>query len=342
MLKVSPPPHIRSRETNQTMMMDVVFALVLLYAMATYYYGARAILLGLIGVVSCIATELVCQLLLYKVPNIRDLSGVITGLIIPLLMPASIRWEIVLVSCIFAIAVAKFPFGGVGENVFNPAVSGVAFAMICWPGELFTYPVPFSHLPFSLTISEEIRTVASPARMLMLGGVPTTEPLDILLGNCPGPMGATSLLVLLTCLIYLSVRRAASLPMTISFFAGATLVAAVAPRAALGPFESVMYEIMSGMMAIGAVILINDPVTSPKRWLPRLIYGFMAGALCVVFRHLGRFEESLLFAILIMNAFVWIVDLWGEWLAHFARRKNHYDKFGKEIPPGDEENVGDA
>lgn len=339
-LRAQNPPHIRSRESNQTVMADVVIALLPLYAMAVYYYGTRALLLGAVGLVCCVATDALCMVVARRVPNIRDLSPAVTGLIIPLLMPASIRLEAVAVAALFGIAVSKHPFGGVGQNVFNPAVAGAAFATVCWPKAMFAYPVPFERLPAA--VDDTVRLVSSPARALSLGGAPTTDLMDMLLGNVAGPMGTTNILVLLTCLLFLTVRKTVSLPMTLAFLGGASLIAAAVPRAMLPAAASVQYELMSGMMLFGAIFLLNDPVTSPKRRLPKLLYGFLAGVVSMIFRHLGRYEESLLFAILVMNAAVWIIDLWGEHLAHAVRRKGREPKTDSPIPSPAAGSLGDS
>ena len=339
-LRAQNPPHIRARESNLTMMLDAVLAIIPLYAMATYYYGVRTLALGALGVAFALGAELICQLIAGKVPNIRDLSSIVTGLLIPLLMPAAIRFEIVAIAAIFAIAVAKNPFGGTGQNIFNPAAAGAAFAMICWPRQMFAYPVPFDRL--AMNIGENSKLVSSPAKALALGGVPTTDLMDMLVGNVSGPMGATCVLVLMTCLLYLLVKRTISLSMTFSLLAGAALVAALFPRAMFTPTASVAYELMSGVMLIGAIFLINDPVTSPKRAVPKLVYGFSTGILGMLFRHLGRYEESLLFAILLMNATVWILDIWGEHLANAVRRKTGGHKAYSKLSKTDADGLGDV
>lgn len=339
-LRAQNPPHIRSRESNMTVMIDAVIAILPLYAMAVYYYGTRALLLGAASVAVSVAADAVCLIIARKVPNIRDFSAVVTGLIIPLLMPASVRFPVVAAAALFAVGVAKHPFGGVGNNIFNPAVAGVAFATVCWPRELFAFPVPFERLP--TIVDGTVRLVASPAKALALGGTPTTDLMDMLLGNAAGPMGATNILVLLTCLLFLTVRKTVSFPTTLSFLAGAALIAAAFPRAMLSPIDSVQYELMSGVMMFGAVFLINDPVTSPKRRLPKLLYGFVAGVVSMVFRHLGRYEESLLFAMLVMNASVWIIDMWSEYLAHTVRRKSYESKVDSPVSAAAESGLGDS
>jgi len=327
-------PHIRTRESNQTLMADVIIALVPLYAMAAYFYGKRVLVLGAFSVAATVLIDFICTALRHQVPNIRDHSNIITGMIIPLLLPASVRYEVIFVAVLFAVAVTKHPFGGVGQNIFNPAASGVAFATVCFPRSVFFYPIPFDPLP--IIIEERIRLVFSPAYTLLLGGVPHNDPLDMLLGNFPGPMGATNILVLLTCLLFLAVRKSISFLMTASYIAGFSLIAAFYPRAMVSPLQSVYYELMSGIVLICAVFLINDPVTSPKRQSVRIVYGFLAGVVCMAFRKIGRYEESVLFALLIMNAMVWSFDMVGEILIHRFRRNKFELEESKEVPEDSE------
>ena len=324
-LSAQNPPHIRTRETNTTLMSDALIALLPLYAMATYFYGGRAIALGLTGLLTAVFTDFICTVIARRVPNLRDFSPAVTGMILPLLMPASVRSSIVIVAVVFAIVVAKHPFGGVGENIFNPAAAGMAFAIVCWPREVFTYPAPFEKLPLRLAADAAIRTGTSPAQALALGGVPNQTLLDLLMGNVPGPMGAANILVLLTCLLYLIVRRTVHGTATLAFLAGAAATAALFPRTGGVLGFSVLYELMSGMLLFAAVFMLNDPVTSPKRFAPLVVYGAMTGVLSIVFRHLGHYEESVIFALLVMNSAVWLLDLWGERLARRERRKEADD-----------------
>ncbi len=319
-LSLQTPPHIRSKDSNFSMMLDVFIALIPVYCMSYYFYGKRSLYLLFLSVGISIITDFICVLMTRKIPNIKDLSMVITGMLIPLLMPVTADWYMVALAVIFAIVVAKHPFGGIGQNVFNPAVAGVAFVTICFPNEMFAYVKPFTYLP--VNIVQSISSVASPAKALSLGGVPSFDLTDMFLGNVPGPMGATNILVLFSCLLYLVVRKTITFSMSGCFLLGASLSALIFPRADMTGIQSVFYEMMSGYMVITAVFLINDPVTSPKRAFPRCLYGFIAGIVAMLFRHLGRYEESILFAILVMNASVWILDLLGEYVAHYYRRKD--------------------
>ena len=232
------------------------------------------------------------------------------------------RYSIVVVAAVFGVAVAKQPFGGVGENIFNPAAAGMAFAIVCWPTDVFTYPVPFERIPLLLSPDTVLRYGTSPAKALALGGLPASTLLDTLMGNVPGPMGCTGILVLFTCLLFLAVRRSVHVLPSLAFLAGAAAMAVLIPRA--GGLAAA-YELMCGMLPFAAVFMINDPVTSPKRSLPMLVYGAMTGVISILFRHLGSYEESVIFAILVMNSAVWMLDLWGEQLARERRRRQKHD-----------------
>ena len=126
-------PHVRQSESVLTIMTDVVIALVPLYIMSFFYYGVRALVLGLCGVASCLVFSAVGSLVSKERPNIRDLTSAITGLIIPLLMPADVPYYVILAACAVAILVVKLPFGGTGYNLFNPAAVGFASVALCWP-----------------------------------------------------------------------------------------------------------------------------------------------------------------------------------------------------------------
>lgn len=319
-------------------MTDAIIATLPLYAMAAYFYGGRVIAIAAISVLITTVCDGLCQIMKRSIPNIRDGSPIVTGLIIPLLMPASARIETVAAACIFAIMVVKHPFGGAGHNIFNPAAAGVAFATVCWPKRMFLYPIPFDRLP--LKVDESVKLVTAPAHTLSLGGIPATDMMDMLLGNFSGPMGATNILVICTCLLFLAVRKTIAVSTTVSFLAGYSIIAWLAPRATMAPMQSVLLETMSGLTFFGAVFLINDPVTSPKRRLPRIVYGFLTGMLCIHFRHIGSYEESFLFALLIMNASVWLFDLWGEYINHILRRKKVEHKTNQALSQETDDNLG--
>ena len=217
MLQYKPiAPYVRNRDTAFAVMMDVVIALLPLYFMAFYFFGLRALLLGLASTAAAVVSDFVCILLEGKRPYLRDISSVVTGMILPLLMSAATPYYVVVSASVFAIVFVKHVFGGVGQSAFNPAAAGFAFAAACWPTQVFSYPVPFAELePFgsvSATLSN------GPAWNLFQGGVPTNDIWDLLLGRFLGPMGLTNILVLAACLFYLLFRGAISWQAPADFF----------------------------------------------------------------------------------------------------------------------------
>ena len=292
-------PHIRHSDNNKTLMGDMILTLLPLYLIGVCFYGLRVLAAMLCSVLVCWLADLLCSLLRTGRVNFRDFSPVVTGLLIPLLMPAAVPYYMVALAGVVAIAVIKHPFGGTGENLFNPAAGGAAFAIACWPQQMFSYPAPFTAVP--LWNAGEVLTLSSTAYTLKMGGLPGADLNDMLLGLVPGPVGTVSILVLLACMIYLAVRRTIHLEQSLCFLAAVALAAFLFPRADFSRTLSVFYELMSGSVVFGSVFLLNDPVTSPKRTAARALYGFAAGILVMLFRHFGAFEQGMVFALLIMN-----------------------------------------
>lgn len=319
-------PHIRHQETTRILTLDMVLVLLFIYGMAFFYYGPRVLALGAVSVCASVACDILCTLIAGRKPNIRDYSPVVTGMLLPLLMPASIPYHVAAVAAVFGIAVAKHPFGGVGHNVFNPAAAGFSFATICFAEQLFLYPLPRNWLPvFSQT---EATLVNSPAFTLSVGGIPGYDPVEMLLGNYPGPMGATNILVLVACLLYLVLRNTVRWEIPVFFFAAVCVIAFAFPRAEIGPGPDVLlrvrllgYELMSGYLLFGGAFLLSDPVTTPKRDAAKIAYAVAAGIVVMLFRRYGGFEDTFPFAVLIMNATVWGFDMTAERLARLLRHR---------------------
>lgn len=334
-LSTAAAPHIRYNENTRVLMGDAILTMLIIYGMAVYYYGMRAVTLMSVSVLSALIADVLCVLAVGKRPNGRDLSAIVTGMILPLIMPATIDYWIVAIAAIFAITVAKHPFGGVGHNVFNPAAAGFAFVAISFPEKIFTYPVPLEHIAVFGELSYQ--TGISPAFTLELGGLPKYDLVSMALGAFPGPMGATNIVVILTCLLYLVSRNTVRWVTPLSFFAATAAFAFLFPR--IGYFnsavnirmQSVAYEMMSGMLLFGGVFLLGDPVTAPKRGWSKVAWAVTAGVAVMMFRRFGNFEEELPFAILLMNATVWFFDMAGERIASRIRRKNIEDIDGNTV-----------
>jgi electron transport complex protein RnfD len=226
--------------------------------------------------------------------------------------------------------VAKYPFGGTGHNVFNPAAAGYSFAAICFTEAMFLYPQPRGWLPLLGKISEmtDITLTTSTAFTLKLGGVPKYDLIEVVLGNYPGPMGATNILVIAACLLYLMFRNTVRWEIPVFFFLSASVTAFFIRLSGLAAgegwtmaLEALPYELTSGVFLLCGVFMLGDPVTAPKRDWSKIAYAITAGILVMLFRRFGELEEGLPFAILLMNASVWGFDMLGERVASVIRRR---------------------
>ena len=193
---------------------------------------------------------------------------------------------------------------------------------------MFTYPSVQSQqvLPLSMILDKnEIVTEVSLAAQLKTGAIPSMDRLDILLGNYAGAIGTTAFLILLTLVCYLMVRRTVSPWVVIPYFATIALIAWLLPLSSMNPVNSFLLQLGSGYVLFAGVFLINDPVTAPRFWLGRLIYGVLSAALIMLMQRVGRFEAGTCFAILLINAFAPIIDRWSwhGWYRLTRGRRKH-------------------
>ena len=309
-------PHVRQSESVVTMMADVIIALFPIYMIAFFYHGARSIVLALVGALSCSLLSLLGSILLREKP-VADLTPIITGLIIPLLLPADIPYYVLVSACVVAIFVVKIPFGGTGNNLFNPAAVGFASVAICWPELVFRYPVTMQAI--EVFGESSVKIAQSPAYSLSLGAVPDYNILDMLLGSAPGPMGATNILVVAACGIFLIVKKAINFITPVSFLLPYFGLCMAFPRINVSPFESLCYEVLSGAVVFGAFFMLTDPVTSPKRDFGKLMAGISSAFVVFLFRYFGGFEMGFASALIVMNVFSPVFDEICESVLHVLR-----------------------
>lgn len=320
-------PHVRQSESVVTMMTDVLFALLPIYAMSFFYHGPRSLVLGFCGMFFCALFSVLGSIILREKPA-PDLTPAITGLIIPLLLPADIPYYIVIAACAVAILVVKVPFGGTGSNLFNPAAVGFASVAICWPELVFSYPATMQTI--EVFGESTVKIVQSPAYSLSLGAVPDYEVLDLLLGSAPGPMGATNILVVVACGIFLIVRKAVNWITPVSFLLPYALLCVLFPRIGGSAFEALCYELFSGVVVFGAFFMLTEPVTSPKRDFGKLMAGISSAVVIFLFRYFGEFEMGFANALILMNVFSPVFDGICENILHVYRHKNEIVKSFKD------------
>lgn len=314
--KQVPAPHFRTTDNSFLMCLDVLVCMVPLCVLSAVYYGWRPILIVLLCMATAVACETICCMLMRRPLSVVDGSALATGAIVGAVMSPMAPYWLGVVATAFAILVVKMPMGGTGRNLFNPAAGGLAFVTLCFPSFLFTYPITKTMLPVAGSL-QTLLTQKSPAAQLAAGASTHYNSQSLLLGDYPGPIGATAVLVLLACAVYLFIRRSGSPAITISYLVTCALLACLFPRAS----DSVITELCSGYLLFAAIFMFSDPVTAPRYWFSRVLYGVLSGVLVMLFRYMGRFEEGVCFAVLLANAAAPIVDRNGWRLMDFLRLK---------------------
>lgn len=298
-------PYVRSTHSLRHMMADVIIALCVLLVIPVVETGPRLAVtaVGTVGV--CILSEILFSLIARIPIRVNDLSCVVTGLVIALLMPVNVPQWLPMLAAGFAILVAKAPFGGTGRAPFNPAAAGVAFVTVCFPGQSFQ-ALPLRQFPWwgeCQGIPEE--TAAS---LLQRGMRPEMGALERIWNVAAGPAGQTALLVLLAAGLYLVIRKTAPWDGMLCCLAGAAAAAFLFPRVVGPRWESVLFELLAGSLVFCAVFLVGEPSTSPHTRLGRCLYGLGIGILAILLRHIGPYEEGVCFAVLLANPFTPVLD----------------------------------
>lgn len=301
-----PFPHIRSEERSSMLVLDTAIALIPPFFMAFFYYGVRSFVLGTLTIATALIANWVSGLLNGRGIEWWDASPVVTGMLIALMMPASIPFYIPMLAAGFAILVVKFPYGGTGNNLFNPAAAGLAFISICFGDQLANYPVPLEHLP--MAVDETVKLTQGAASMLKMGAIPSISTEQLALGNFAGPMGTTNILVIAACLIYLLIRRNVKWYVPLTYLATVSLFASQIHHENVTAIESIVLELVAGSLMFVAVYMLTEPVTLPKRPMAKILYAVTAGILTMLFRYYGAVLYSAAFALLMTNAFTPLFD----------------------------------
>ncbi len=313
-------PHIYSTVNNRTVMVDVLLVLFALYGMAYFTYGPRSIILAAISVLTCLFWDSLGLLISKKKFTSPDLSSVVTGLLIPLMLSASISYQAIVVAATFAIAVVKLPYGGVGSNIFNPAASGVAFAIIAFSSQALTYPAPYQTLPITSVI--DVPVYSGLSYTLWIDGLPDATFNDILLGAVPGPMGTTNVLVLSACMLFLIAKRSILITQPLMSIAVIAIAFYIFPRSNVDSITSVWLELAAMPTLFYVTFIACDPVTTPTRRLAKAAYAACLGLFIVIFRHYNRHELIEPIVIILMNALTPIFEMGSERLARNIRSES--------------------
>ena len=296
-LTVASSPHIRGNFRTNRIMLDVVLALLPALGVGVFMLGVRALMVTLICVAGAVAAEFLYSLITRTRNTTLDCSAMVTGLLLAMTLPHTVPYWQAALGSVFAIIVVKALCGGLGQNIFNPALAARAFLMFIYPVGLTRYAA----------LGVDAVSSATPLHHMVIPALPEESLLDLFLGRCPGSIGELSALALLIGGIYLVVRKVISVRIPLAYLGTVAVITLLFPKAG-NPVEWMLYSLLTGGVMLGAIFMATDYATSPATALGQIIFGIGCGALTVVFRYFGIYPEGVTYAILLMNALVWVID----------------------------------
>ena len=307
-LIVSPSPHLHTKTSTKSLMRDVVIAMIPAVIVSILFYGWSELLVLGVSVASCVLLEfLITKYLLKKTCTICDMSAVVTGILLALNLPSTTPWWVVFIGAVFAIGVAKMTFGGLGQNLFNPAIAGRVFLLISFPTYMTDWTRPQGFVGGGL----DALSGATPLGLAKEGGVAAIEGLDymdMLFYNIGGSAGELSAIAILIGFVYLLVRKVIRPYITLSILATVAIFSGIFWGINPEQFTDPVFNLLTGGLLLGSVFMATDYVTSPMSNLGGIIYGVGIGVITMLIRYFGAYPEGVSFAILIMNCFVPLIN----------------------------------
>ncbi len=310
-LVVSVSPHVRGKETVGRIMWTVNLALLPAFLMSVYYFGPLAAYVTGLCILSSVLFEHVYQISLKKKTTIGDGSAFLTGLLLGLNLPATVPFYIPVIGSLIAVVLTKLLFGGLGYNIFNPALIGRAFLLISFPKLLTSWSEPTAKF-----IALDAKTTATPLAILKEEGIVHLMEVfgsqaelykSLLMGSTAGSLGETSAIALLIGAMLLLVRGYITWHIPVSFVATVGLLGWAFGGEGLFAGDPLIH-ILSGGLILGAFFMATDYVTGPSVRKGQIIYGIGCGAITMLIRLKGGFPEGVMFAILLMNCFAPLID----------------------------------
>ncbi len=312
---VAPAPHVHSPQSTQSLMRDVLVALIPALAVSTMVYGLDVLKVTAIAVISCILVEyLVQRFLLGGKATISNLSAIVTGVLLAFNLPSNIPWWIIVIGAVVAIGVGKMTFGGLGRNPFNPALVGRVFLLIAYPVQMTSFPQPTMN-GYVDALSGATPLAAVKAAAAKADGAISLANIDLLnmfSGAMPGSLGEIAAMALLVGGIYLLWRKVITWHIPVSILCTMAAFAFVVALAQGGDtallYELPAFHLVAGGAMLGAIFMATDYVTSPMTGKGMIIYGIGIGAITMIIRLWGAYPEGMSFAILLMNSVTPLID----------------------------------
>lgn len=303
-LTIASAPHLTTRDTTRTLMLDVLIALMpaLLFS-GCYFFGPRAFLVTLVSAAGCVGFEALFCLITRRRQTVDDLSAVVTGVLLAFTLPANVPYWAVLMGDFFAIVVVKQLFGGLGKNFLNPALAGQAF-LFSFPAVMSAFPAVRSWEGFAI----DAQSAATPMASLHAGSLPSVSLLEMFTGVRSGALGEVSAALLLLGGLYLLARRVIRLRIPLSFLGTVAVLSWCFPQGGNSSLDWTLYSLMGGGLLLAAFFMATDFTTSPVTFWGQVVYGVGCGALTVFLRTFGSYPEGVGFAVLVMNLLAWPID----------------------------------
>ena len=294
-LTVASSPHIRGNFRTNRIMADVMIALTPALAVGIVRFGMDALMLTLVCMASAVAAEWVYGKLTKSRNTTVDGSALVTGMLLAMTLPHTCPLWLGAAGSVFAIIFVKCLCGGLGQNIFNPALAARAAMMVVYPVGLTRY------------MDIDGVTAATPLHHMVMPALPEQTIAQMFLGNCPGSIGEISALALIVGGCYLLYRKVISARIPVAYLGTVAVLTLVFSKTD-APIDWMLYSLCSGGVMLGAIFMATDYATSPATPMGQIVYGIGCGALTVLFRYFGLFPEGVTYAILLMNAFVWFID----------------------------------
>ena len=312
-LTISSSPHAHSPNSTRRIMFDVCLALLPALIAAIWYFGWRCLTVTMLSVAACVFFEWAYRRIMKKENACADLSAVVTGILLAFVCPPTIPYWVVILGALFAVVLVKQLFGGIGQNIVNPALAARAF-LFSWPLFMNTWirsgvhPAVFSN-PSSAALDG--LTAATPLASMSAGKLPAEDALDLFLGQTGGCIGEVCTAALLLGGIYLLLRRVITLRIPLSYLGTVAVLAFAFPLGGANRLDWMLCQILSGGLVLGALFMATDYTTSPVTHVGQVAYGVGCGVLTLLFRYFGSYPEGATYAILIMNCCVGFFDKMG-------------------------------
>ena len=318
-LTISSSPHAHSPVTTQTIMRDVLIALIPAMLGSIYFFGFRSLLVTLVSAAACVFFEWgFCKVRKLHCKT-YDLSAVVTGVLLAFVCPVTIPYWTIILGDFFAIVLVKMLFGGLGKNIVNPALAGRAF-LFSWPVLMSNWvKVGFDNAAGLLSTADAV-TAATPMSAMHQGALPEESILDMFLGNIGGCIGETSALLLIIGFVYLLYRKVITARIPLAYIGTVAILAFLFPQGN-DRIAWMAAQVFGGGLMLGAIFMATDYVTSPLTKLGQIVYGIGCGIITILIRYFGGYSEGVTYAILCMNACAVLLDKVGRPVKFGAPKK---------------------